>query len=142
MKKIIIIVFIFLLCGCKNDVEKKEMSDNNMFNEIIKVTIDNQNYNLNLIDNETSRSFINMLPLNITMKDLNNNEKYYYLSNSLPTNDYNPQTINKGDVMIYNGNCLVIFYKSFNTSYSYTKVGHIDNLNNLDDGDIEVLLEK
>ena len=142
MKKIIIIVFIFLLCGCKNDVEKKEMSDNNMFNEIIKVTIDNQNYNLNLIDNETSRSFINMLPLNITMKDLNNNEKYYYLSNSLPTNDYNPKTINKGDVMIYNGNCLVIFYKSFNTSYSYTKVGHIDNLNNLDDGDIDVLLEK
>ena len=142
MKKIIIIVFIFLLCGCKNDVEQKEMSDNNMFNEIIKITIDNQNYNLNLIDNETSRSFINMLPLNITMKDLNNNEKYYYLSNSLPTNDYNPKTINKGDVMIYNGNCLVIFYKSFNTSYSYTKVGHIDNLNNLDAGDIDVLLEK
>ena len=142
MKKIIILVFIFLLCGCKNDVENKEMSDNNMFNEMIKITIDNQSYDLNLIDNETSRSFINMLPLNITMKDLNNNEKYYYLSNSLPTNDSNPKIINKGDVMIYNGNCLVIFYKSFNTSYSYTKIGHIDNLNILDDSEIDVLLEK
>ena len=142
MKKIIIVVFIFLLCGCKNDVEQKEMSDNNMFNEIIKITIDNQSYNLNLIDNETSRAFISMLPLNITMKDLNNNEKYYYLSNSLPTNDYNPKTINKGDVMIYNGNCLVIFYKSFSTSYSYTKIGHIDNLNILGDGEIDILLEK
>lgn len=141
MKKIIIIVFIFLLCGCKNDIENKEMSDNDMFNEIIKITIDNQSYNLNLIDNETSRAFINMLPLSIKMNDLNNNEKYYYLSNSLPTNDYNPKTINKGDVMIYGGNCLVIFYKSFNTSYSYTKIGHIDNLDNLDDGDIDILLE-
>ncbi len=142
MKKIIILVFIFLLCGCKNDVENKEMSDNNMFNEMIKITIDNQSYDLNLIDNETSRSFINMLPLNITMKDLNNNEKYHYLSSNLPTNDSNPKTINKGDVMIYNGNCLVIFYKSFNTSYSYTKIGHIDNLNILDDSEIDVLLEK
>ena len=142
MKKILILVFIFLLCGCKNDVENKEMSDNNMFNEIIKITIDNQSYDLNLIDNETSRAFINMLPLNITMKDLNNNEKYYYLSSNLPTNDSNPKTINKGDVMIYNGNCLVIFYKSFNTSYPYTKIGHIDNLNILDDSEIDVLLEK
>ena len=142
MKKIIILVFIFLLCGCKNDVENKEMSDNNMFNEMIKITIDNQSYDLNLIDNETSRSFINMLPLNITMKDLNNNEKYHYLSSNLPTNDSNPKTINKGDVMIYNGNCLVIFYKSFNTSYSYTRIGHIDNLNILYDSEIDVLLEK
>ena len=73
MKKIIIIVFIFLLCGCKNDVEKKEMSDNNMFNEIIKITIDNQNYNLNLIDNETSILMIKALMDEMTFENEKNN---------------------------------------------------------------------
>lgn len=47
---------------------------------------------------------------------------------------YNPRNvknIQKGDVMLYENNCLVIFYKSFTTSYEYTKIGHIDNLEDL-----------
>ena len=44
--------------------------------------------------------------------------------------------------MLYGNNCLVIFYKSFDTSYSYTKIGHIDNLEDLGTGNIIVKLEK
>ena len=70
------------------------------------------------------------------------NEKYVYLDNSLPTNSSNPKRINAGDVMLYGNNCLVIFYKSFDTSYSYTKIGHINNLENLDNENINVKIKE
>lgn len=33
--------------------------------------------------------------------------------------------------MLYGNNCLVLFYNTFNTSYSYVKLGHIDNTTDL-----------
>ena len=44
--------------------------------------------------------------------------------------------------MLYGDNCLVILYKSFNTNYSYTKIGHIDNLPDLGSNDITVKFTK
>jgi len=32
-----------------------------------------------------------------------------------------------GDLMLYGNNTLVLFYESFNSSYSYTKLGYVDN---------------
>ena len=108
----------------------------------MKAIINNIEYVIKLESNETVNSLINLLPIEITMNELNGNEKYIYLDNTLPTNSYNPNRINAGDVMLYGNNCLVIFYKSFDTSYSYTKIGHIDNLEDLGTGNITVKLEK
>ena len=108
----------------------------------MKAIINNKEYVINLESNETVNSLIKLLPIEITMNELNGNEKYIYLDNTLPTNSYNPNRINAGDVMLYGNNCLVIFYKSFDTSYSYTKIGHIDNLEDLGTGNIKVKLEK
>ena len=44
--------------------------------------------------------------------------------------------------MLYGNNYLVVFYKSFDTLYSYTKIGHIDNLPNLGIDNINVKFEK
>ena len=104
----------------------------------MKAIINNKEYIINLENNETVNSLINLLPMEITMNELNGNEKYIYLDNTLPTNSYNPNRINAGDVMLYGNNCLVIFYKSFDTSYSYTKIGHIDNLEDLGTENITV----
>ncbi|MBR6948851.1 MAG: hypothetical protein IKH54_01530 [Bacilli bacterium] len=93
--------------------------------------IDGKEYKINLEDNNTAKFFANMLPKEFKMDELNGNEKYIYLDTKLPSNSVNPKRINAGDVMLYGDNCLVIFYKSFDTQYSYTKIGHIDNLPDL-----------
>ena len=116
--------------------------EKSMMTNQIKVLIDNKEYNLTLEDNETAKSFIKLLPKEFNMRELNGNEKYIYLDNPLPTNEYNPKKINVGDVMLYGVNCLVIFYKTFNTDFSYTKIGHIDNLDDLGSGSITVKIEK
>jgi hypothetical protein len=79
-----------------------------------------------------------MLPMELTMTDLNSNEKYAYLDKSLPTSTYSPEHIEAGDVMLFGDNCLVIFYKSFTTDYDYSKIGHINNLPELDSNTITV----
>ena len=66
--------------------------------------------------------------MELEMNELNGNEKYYYLDESLPVNPYSPNTIGKGDIMLFGSSCLVIFYDNFNTSYSYTRIGKINYL--------------
>jgi hypothetical protein len=65
------------------------------------------------------------------MIELNGNEKYFDLSQSLPTNASNPGTVLNGDLMLYGANTLVLFYKTFSTSYSYTRLGRIDDVTGL-----------
>ena len=118
---------------------KYEVENNNMESAInINVIINNKKYNLSLENNETAKSFISKIPQEFEMQELNGNEKYIYMDYLLPTNSMNPKHIEKGDIMLYGDNCLVIFYKSFDTNYSYTKIGHIDNLPDLGNGSVIV----
>ena len=119
--------------------EASQQNDNeeNPMNEIF-VNLNGQKLKINLEDNSTTSALIKLLPLSLSMNDLNDNEKYVYLDESLPTNTFSPKHIESGDVMLYGDNCLVIFYKSFNTNYDYTKIGHIDNLPNLGNGEVSI----
>lgn len=141
---IFIIGLLFIITGC-NSKENNTSNNVNDYSEVVdsvKIIIDDKEYLINLEDNETVRSLLTLLPLEIDMNELNGNEKYVYLDTSLPTNEFKPKHINQGDVMLYGNNCLVIFYKSFDTSYSYTLIGHIDSLDLLDDKNITVRIEK
>lgn len=135
---LLIIISLFILIGCHNN---KIDNSNEVINKV-KIIINGQEYVIDLEDNETVKTFISMLPLELNMSELNGNEKYIYLDNILPINPSNPKKINAGDIMLYGNNCLVIFYKSFDTSYSYTKIGHINDLPNLDNENISVRFEK
>ena len=143
---ILVIFSLFIIVGCNSkNIENNTKTNNNNSNEVIssvKVIINENEYKISLEDNETAKSFVNILPQEFVMNELNGNEKYIYLDNTLPTNSYNPKHINKGDIMLYGNNCLVIFYKSFDTPYSYTKIGHIDNLTDIGNGNIKVKIEK
>ena len=140
----LVIISLSLVTGCKKNNDNLNKTNNNSSEEInmMKAIINDNEYIINLEDNETAKNFINILPKELTMNELNGNEKYIYLDTTLPTNEFNPKKINAGDVMLYGNNCLVIFYKSFDTTYSYTKIGHIDNLDDLGNGSILVKFEK
>ena len=108
----------------------------------MNVIINNKKYHVTLEDNETVKKFLELLPQEFTMEELNGNEKYVYMSDSLPTNATIPNHITAGDIMLYGDRCVVIFYKSFDTSYSYTKIGHIEDLSDLENGSIIAKFEK
>ena len=93
----------------------------------INIIVGSTSFTATLADSETGEAFAALLPLTVTMNELNGNEKYHYLSSFLPTDAYQPGTIHSGDLMLYGNNCLVLFYETFNTSYSYTRLGTIDN---------------
>ena len=158
---IIILVVVFIIINLKDDDsdnsnnnDNKQEIDINTNEEVdgddlsmkINLTINGNSFTATLDDNETTRELINRLPLELNMSELNGNEKYYYFDDSLPTNSYRPGSINTGDIMLYGNDCLVIFYESFNTTYSYTRIGRIDNANNLDkvvgSGSVNVRISK
>ena len=115
------------------EIENSEMEENKMY-----ATINGEKLEIQLEDNATAVALAKMLPLELTMSDLNSNEKYVNLDEALPTDSYEPGRVEAGDVMLFGDNCLVIFYESFDTEYSYTKIGHIDGLPELETGDVVV----
>lgn len=61
------------------------------------------------------------------MEELNGNEKYCCLDEPLPSNAEVVGHIEAGDVMLYGDSCIVVFYESHDTSYSYTRIGAVEN---------------
>lgn len=80
---------------------------------------------LTLDDSDTARAFAARLPLTLDMPDLNGNEKHVTLPGPLPTAPTRPGTIRAGDVMLYGTDVLVVFYETFESNYSYTRIGRI-----------------
>ena len=102
---------------------------NNQNEEIkINLTINNKTFSATLENNVTTRELISMFPMTLNMSELNSNEKYNYLDTDLTTNSSRQSRINAGDIKLYGSNCLVVFYESFNTSYSYTNLGTVDDV--------------
>ena len=125
-----------LLPETNQSIDNEEMTMDKVY-----ININNKKLGIDLENNSTTSALIKLLPLELSMNDLNGNEKYVYLNESLPTNTYSPKHIEAGDVMLFGDNCLVIFYESFDTSYSYSKIGHINNLPSLDDGNISISID-
>jgi hypothetical protein len=93
----------------------------------MKIKIGTKTFQAVLADNPTANAFRSLLPLTLSMTELNGNEKYFDLPHNLPTSAANPRKIQSGDLMLWGANTMVLFYKSFPTPYSYTKLGMIEN---------------
>lgn len=93
----------------------------------LTITIGTSTFGATLEQNETARAFAELLPMTIEMTELNGNEKYHYLDGTFPVQSEPVQSIAAGDLMLYGSSCVVLFYESFSTSYSYTRLGKLDD---------------
>ena len=139
MKRLILYSFVTLIIGfclsinAESQIPQQKINQkfNLMSENKIRIKIGEKTFISTLSDNPTATAFKALLPLSINMNELNNNEKFADLSKKLPINASVPPSIQSGDLMMYGSRTLVLFYKGFSTTYSYTKIGKIDDVTGL-----------
>ncbi|AIZ78596.1 hypothetical protein ACEE_02140 [Actinobacillus equuli subsp. equuli] len=111
----------------------------------MQITIGQQIFEAELADTEAAQQLTELLPLTLEMQDHLRNEKFVELPKNLTTYDHAVGSIQIGDILLWQGNTLVIFYKSFDTPYHYTNIGKIHNVSGLKEvlgkGSIKVSFE-
>ncbi len=117
MKKFLSILTLIIFLG----VAQEALAMN------IKISVGGKIFEAALEENAAAQEFYKMLPLEIKMNELNGNEKYFRLNKNLPSNDKRAGNISAGDLMLWSSNTVVLFYKNFSSSYSYTRLGKIIN---------------
>lgn len=108
----------------------------------MNVKVNDQNFTATLERNSAVDAFVQMMKrgaVTLQLRDYSGFEKVGPLGRSLPASD-SQTTTRAGDIVLYQGNQIVLFYGS--NSWSYTRLGHIDNLTGwkeaLGGGDISV----
>jgi len=91
------------------------------------MTVGERRFAITLNDNAAARAFAAQLPLTLDMAELNGNEKHAELPRALPAQASRPGTLRHGDLMLYGANTLVVFYRTFDSPYAYTRLGCVDD---------------
>ena len=137
MKKIFLLLSLLLLSGCANSSDNQTNSSNQ--DEMkMKLYIDEKLIEEVSWENNDSTKALEELSRNkliINMTNYGGFEQTGLIGQDIARNDSQIKTI-PGDIVLYNGNQISVFYK--NNQWSYTKLGHI----NLDDEKIKDLLDK
>jgi len=123
MKQILLLMAAMLLTCCSKDSEATAQNVGNM--EKMYITIDGKSLPVCLVDNAATQTLVAALQegdITYEAHDYGGFEKVGALGRSLPTNDTQTPT-QAGDVILYSGNQIVLFYGS--NSWSYTRLGRI-----------------
>ncbi|MBQ2344809.1 MAG: hypothetical protein II390_04265, partial [Prevotella sp.] len=94
----------------------------------IYITINGQSQSVTLVENAATKALVEKLqqaPVTLTLNSSGGFEIWGALGFSLPTSDQQI-TAQPGDVILYNGSNICIFYGS--NSWSYTRLGKIESL--------------
>jgi hypothetical protein len=120
--RLLVAVGILLMTACSSERAQAQTTASEMK---INITIDGKTLPVNLVDNEATRALVAALqksPINYEADDYGGFEKVGGLGRSLPTSNQQITT-EAGDVILYSGNQIVLFYGS--NSWSYTRLGRI-----------------
>lgn len=105
--------------------------EGNDMERTMTMTIGRYDFTIALEENAVAKELLARLPLTIDMNELNGNEKYHYFETGFTAEPERVGTIQAGDLMLYGKDCLVLFYESFATPYSYTRIGRVEDVSNL-----------
>ena len=151
------VILIPFLCSCnQNNFASKESIIDSQNESIepttleviemkINILINGTNFIATLEDTETGKAFYEMIgnELVLNLEEYGGFEKVGSLGKSLPRNDVRITT-KPGDLILYNGSEFSLMYGS--NTWSYTKIGKIDNTNSLIEkvgsGDIKIKITK
>lgn len=115
--------------NAETDIATEQENETERVTDIkINVKVENHTFQANLESNSAVDAFVDMMresPITIRMSDYGGFEKVGSLGESLPTSD-RQTTTEEGDIVLYSGNQIVIFYGT--NSWSYTRLGHVDDL--------------
>ncbi len=128
IRKLFVLAVLVLLAGC---LTKMPVMAKTNGNTPVNIKVGKKTFKAVFYNNETAKAFLKKMPVKYKMSELNGNEKYKYLKYSLPAREQNVTRIKAGDIMLYGSDCLVVFYKSFSTTYTYTRIGRITNTKGL-----------
>lgn len=106
----------------------ENLTDENNMENTFFITIGDKTLTATLSDTVGAASLKDMLSgeqITIDMRDYGGFEKVGALGQNLPAND-TQTTTQAGDIVLYQGNQIVIFYGS--NSWSYTRLGNINNI--------------
>lgn len=110
------------------------------------LNVNGQSFPAVFYNNKTANALLKKMPMTLNMKELNGNEKYHFFDTEFPVDEKSPGKISAGDIMLYGTDCLVTFYKSHSTSYTYTPVGKIENASGfakaVGSGNVTITLKK
>ena len=122
MKQIVLILAVTLLAICSKDSEMMAQT----MTQKLYITIDGKTLSVELVDNAATQTLVAALQegdITYEAHDYGGFEKVGALGRSLPTND-TQTTTQAGDVILYSGNQIVLFYGS--NSWSYTRLGRME----------------
>ena len=140
--KFICICLIVLMQGCKstetidNNTDTEPKQEETMMEKEMKMRIGETEVQVVWEENESVQALKELVkdkPLSIQMSMYGGFEQVGSIGTSLPRND-RQTTTNSGDIVLYSGNQVVVFYGS--NSWAYTRLGHITNKNQNDMRDL------
>lgn len=111
----------------QESVEMEESEENEVKTDQIYIEVGENTLTAVLEDNESAKALKELLangPLTISASNYGGFEKVCSLGKSLPRND-SQTTTDAGDICLYNGNQIVIFYGS--NSWAYTRLGKVSD---------------
>jgi len=94
----------------------------------MRITVGNQVFIASLVDNATTSSLIEMLPVTLPMMDLYSKGLVYRFPEELPANEGQTSGYEVGDISYWTpGHSFIIFYaQNRETISNLQKIGHID----------------
>ncbi len=155
IKIMIPIIMTLMTVGCANEnsiddyltndeeiiISNVDVGDENALNEII-LRVNDKELTIELIDNPCSKTLVQLLKKRdvvVEAKEYGNFEKVGNLGFTLPKED-KEITTEAGDLVLYQGNQISLFYNS--NTWSYTKFGKVKDVTQeelkdiLGDGDV------